>query len=155
MHKLKLIFLRCIICTLVSVGSSTEAGIYYRHHSPGCISYYGRETGLSDLDSCLILCDRKEDCVGVAVENTGQKVNCYFLVDNKSDSKLLNPSSQAQIWFKGKKSERKRKVSFWQILQLFETLFLYTSKCTHFCRLCFCWQQALFFVEPKPVLCSH
>ena len=89
-----------VILTLV--GSTTEAEIYNINYSMGCLSYYAKEVGLADPAFCLILCNVKEDCVGVAVENKDQNIICYFLSASRSDTKMLKSSPQIQQWIKGK-----------------------------------------------------
>ena len=101
MIKLKFTFLRFIVI-LTFNGSTTEAEIYNIDYSMGCLSYYAKEVGLADPAFCLILCNIKEDCVGVAVENEDQIIICYFLSASRSDTKMLKSSPQIQQWIKGK-----------------------------------------------------
>ena len=68
----------------------------------GCLSYYAKEVGSADPAFCLILCNIKEGCVGVAVESKDQNITCYFLSASRSDTKMLKSSPQTQQWIKGK-----------------------------------------------------
>ena len=110
MSKLNNRVLRFIVI-LTAIGFVVEAGMYKKDNSTAYISYYTKETGFPEQDFCLLKCNLKESCVGVAVENVGQKVDCYFVGVSRSHSKGLTPSSQIQHWIKGKEQDNLKQYS--------------------------------------------
>ena len=93
------VILLCFGCSVKADILNTE---YVMVENPGGISYYGMEKGVRSAAFCRFLCDRKEGCVGVGIENRHLEVNCYFQSLTISGYKALSPPSQIQHWIKGK-----------------------------------------------------
>ena len=102
MENLKLLKLVVVLASFgLSVKTDLLSGNFVKTEKPS--SYYAKEEGRISTTYCVLLCGREEGCVGVGIENVGQKVNCYFFNLNGQGTGDVVPPPGIEHWIDSKK----------------------------------------------------